>query len=341
MLSGKRSLVVLGLFVLAAASFAYISSGASAQGQGKKQKTITIPSTGHAPKLDVTADPTYVTACTGETGGASSRVRLVANATPGGVGLRYKWSAPVGTISPDNDPNATWDLTGVPPGTYRAQVDVDSGRVEDCAAFMTTTVTVVPCPPVACPSIILSCPDPTATSSTVTFTATVSGVPANITPVYNWSVSAGTIVNGQGTRTIQVETGGMAGQAIRATLDVGGFNLTCAATCTVQVPLLPLYPTKFDEFPNIKFDDEKARLDNYAIQLQSDPRSQGYIIIYPGARDRQGDAQRRTSRARDYLINTRGIDAGRIFVLTGGPRPEQTIELWLVPNGAAPPTPKP
>lgn len=341
MLSGKRSLVVFGLFLLAAASFAYISAAATAQGQGKKQKTIVIPSTGKAPTLALTAEPSYVTACAGDTGGANSQIRLLANASgTNGTGLRYMWTVPAGRIVGEG-PNTTWDLSGVPPGTYRARVDVDSGREQDCAAFTTTTVTVVPCPPPTCPSIILSCPDSAPSSGPVTFTANVSGIPANITPVYNWTVSAGTIISGQGTRTIQVDTAGLGGQAIRATLDVAGFNLTCAATCTVQVPVLPLYPNKFDEFPNIKFDDEKARLDNYAIQLQSDPRSQGYIIIYPGARDRQGDAQRRASRARDYLINTRGIDAARINVLTGGQRPEQTVELWLVPNGATPPTPQP
>ena len=33
---------------------------------------------------------------------------------------------------------------------------------------------------------------------------------------------------------------------------------------------------KFDEYGNIKFNDEKARLDNYAIQLQNEPGAQGY-----------------------------------------------------------------
>jgi hypothetical protein len=194
---------------------------------------------------------------------------------------------------------------------------------------------------VTCPSIILSCPDSAPRNGPVTFTANISGGLASIAPTYNWTVSAGTIISGQGTRTILVDTTGLGGQAIRANLEVGGYSLACSATCTVQVPVLPLYPNKFDEFPNIKFNDEKARLDNYAIQLQSEPRAQGYILVYPGPRDRPGDAQKRANRARDYLVNTRGIDGGRVFILTGGQRPAQTIELWLVPNGATPPTPAP
>jgi hypothetical protein len=345
MLSGKRSFVVLGLALLAlAASFTYISTRASAQGQGKK-KTIVIPSTGKAPTLALAAQPTYLTACAGSGSASGSQVQLHANAaSTNGAGLSYTWTIyGKGSIVSDlHGPNPVWDLSNLPPGTYQVRVDVDTGNGDQgCSAFSTTTVTVAPCPPVNCPSIILSCPDSAPVNGPVTFTANISGIPGGITPTYNWSVSGGTISSGQGTRTIQVDTTGLAGQAIRATLEVSGFPLSCSATCTVQVPVLPLYPSKFDEFPNIKFDDEKARLDNYAIQLQSDPRAQGYIIVYPSPRDRPGDSQKRADRARGYLVNTRGIDANRIFILTGGQRPAQTIELWLVPNGATPPTPTP
>ena len=68
-------------------------------------------------------------------------------------------------------------------------------------------------------------------------------------------------------------------------------------------------PRKFDEYGNIGFNDEKARLDNYAIQLQNEPGAQGYIIAYGGLREVKDQA--RADRAKNYLVNTRGIDAGR------------------------------
>jgi hypothetical protein len=95
-------------------------------------------------------------------------------------------------------------------------------------------------------------------------------------------------------------------------------------------------PTKFDEYGNIRFNDEKARLDNYAIQLQNDPTSQGTIIAFGSC---AGEAQARADRAKDYLVNTRGIDAGRIVTVDGGCREELVVELWIVPSGAAAPTP--
>jgi hypothetical protein len=91
---------------------------------------------------------------------------------------------------------------------------------------------------------------------------------------------------------------------------------------------------KFDEYGNIKFNDEKARLDNYAIQLQNQPGAQGYILAYGSC---AGEAEARAQRAKDYLVNTRGIDAGRLVTVDGGCRSDLSVELWIVPTGATPP----
>ena len=42
-------------------------------------------------------------------------------------------------------------------------------------------------------------------------------------------------------------------------------------------------PRKIDEYGNIRFNDEKARLDNFAIELQNDPTAQGYLVCYGGS----------------------------------------------------------
>src|SRR6185436_15625603 len=91
---------------------------------------------------------------------------------------------------------------------------------------------------------------------------------------------------------------------------------------------------KFDEYGNIRFNDEKARLDNYAIQLQNQPGSTATIIVYGTC---AGEGQQRGDRAKDYLVNTRGIDAGRITVIDGGCRADLTVQLWIVPAGATAP----
>src|SRR6185295_5101468 len=151
--------------------------------------------------------------------------------------------------------------------------------------------------------IQVSCPADVELNAPITFTA--SG-PGDMTVTYNWSVSAGTITSGQGTSSITVSTDNLGGQTVTATVEVGGLDPSCSrtASCTTGVRPPPKTPVKFDEYGDIKFNDEKARLDNYAIQLQNDPAAQGYILAYGSC---AGEAQARADRAKDYLVKRRRL----------------------------------
>ena len=294
------------------------------------------------PTLSLVADPTVVKICADET----SRIRLTATARSADGGpLRYRWTTNGGRLRGEGA-NPTWDLTGVQPGAYQAVVEVDNGRELDCVAFSSVSVVVTDCPPPppppppppVCPTVNVSCPEVATENASVTFTATISGGSSAIRPSYNWTVSAGRIASGQGTPSITVDTTGLAGQTIRASLDVSGYGMPCPASCAVSIPIQNK-PRKFDEFYDIARNDEKARLDNYAIQLQSEPGSQGYIIVYPAQKAGPNQAQARAKRISVYLINSRGIDASRFTITMGPAREGWLFELWIVPEGARPPTP--
>jgi len=101
---------------------------------------------------------------------------------------------------------------------------------------------------------------------------------------YNWSVSAGTISSGQGTSSITVNTDTLGGQSVTATVELSGLDPSCSrtASCTTSVRAPNPPAVKFDEYGNIKFNDEKARLDNYAIQLQKPARFAGlHVAMVP------------------------------------------------------------
>ncbi|HEX8492775.1 MAG TPA: hypothetical protein VF658_08045 [Pyrinomonadaceae bacterium] len=93
----------------------------------------------------------------------------------------------------------------------------------------------------------------------------------------------------------------------------------------------------FDQYGDITWGDETTRLDNFLIQLQNDPQSQGYIIVYAGRVARANEAQSRLDRAKDYLVNIRGIDPGRLITIDGGYKDDVTVELWVVPPDGTPP----
>ena len=303
-------------------------------------QTRTVAAANAPLTLSLIADANSVSACAD---GGAPRVKLTANAvSPGGYPIKYKWTTESGVISGEG-PVVSWNLAGLKPGYHKASLDIQSvGAEGSCQAFSSITVVVNPCPVVqpVCPAIEISCPTAITRNQPVTFTSTYTGgVPANITPVYNWSVSAGRIIEGQGTNTIKVDTSELGGQTVTATLSMGGYNLECSASCTIGIPLPPPANRKFDEFPDIQRNDEKARLDNFAIELQNDPTATAYVIVYPGKTSKRGDVQHHSSRIIEYLVHSRGIDERRIVTLVGTTRDELLVQLWVSPAGATPPKP--
>ncbi|MGH9958926.1 MAG: PKD domain-containing protein, partial [Pyrinomonadaceae bacterium] len=264
----------------------------------------------------------------------SSEVQLTADARDeDNDTLLYTWSVTGGKLSGEGR-TVTWDLSGVNPGTYTASVEVNDGNQHVVPATTTVTVGVCACKPPPCPVVSVSCPADVEQGQPITFTASLSGGDPNLSPTYNWSVSAGTISGGQGTSAITVDTTGLGNATVTATVEVGGVAPECArtASCSTQVkaPIIK-EPIKFDEYGDITFNNEKARLDNYAIQLQNDPTATAVIIAYGTC---EGQGQARADRAKNYLVNTRGIEAGRITTIDGGCRASLTVQLWIVPAGA-------
>jgi hypothetical protein len=271
-----------------------------------------------------------------------NEVQLTANATdPDNDTLLYTWSVTGGRLTGEGR-TVAWDLSGVAAGTYTATVEVDDGNQHKASGSATVTVGDCRCapPPPPCPSVSVSCPSTADPGTPVTFTASVAGG-EGLTITFNWSVSAGTITSGQGTSTITVDTTGLGGQTVTATVSLGGVDPSCTnttASCSTSITTPPPPPLKFDEYGDIRFNDEKARLDNFAIQLQNQPGSTATIIAYGSC---AGQAQARADRARDYLVNTRGIEAGRITTVDGGCKEDLNIQLWIVPSGATAPTAEP
>jgi hypothetical protein len=92
--------------------------------------------------------------------------------------------------------------------------------------------------PPGCPTTKVQCPDSVRKGEKLKFTAEVKGGDSQVTPTYNWAVSAGQIESGQGTSTIEVSTKEVdENSTVTATVDLGGFDRECgygsiAASCT-------------------------------------------------------------------------------------------------------------
>jgi hypothetical protein len=143
---------------------------------------------------------------------------------------------------------------------------------------------------------------------------------------------------------LNVDSTGLGGQRITTTLtaDDGSSDPSCAQSAQAVSIIAPIKKVaivarEFDECVNCMFDDQKARLDNLAVELQNDPSTRAYIIAYGGRMSPVGQVEKLMGRARDYIVTQRGIDASRLVIVNGGFREEDNVELWVVPSGAAAP----
>jgi hypothetical protein len=245
---------------------------------------------------------------------------------------RYIWTTDAGRIE-GNGPTATWVLDGVAPGSYRAYLETVTGTTKvDCQAFASTTV-LVECPPVPeCPKVTVICPDRVDSSAPLRFGSLVSGAVGGLPLVYTWTVNTGTIISGQGTDSITVSPTGLEGQTITATVALGFDLARCSANCAAQIPVRQTC-RKFDEYPEISRNEEKARLDNFGIELQNDPFATAYVVIHPTASGKAGEIDERRREVLDYLVNARGLDGKRIRIQVGSAAAALFIEIWLCPRG--------
>jgi hypothetical protein len=190
-----------------------------------------------------------------------------------------------------------------------------------------------------CPTVKVSCPDSVEEPGEPTYTADVSGGDPGVTPTFNWTVSAGTISSGQGTSTIKVETVGVGGQTITATVDVGGFDRGCntSSSCTISVTKKGVRAVKFGEYTTPDLSANKAQLSEWVGALQHDPAAQGYLIAYGGRTSQPEDAQKAADNATDYTMEVLKMPGERTLSGVGGYREQPTVELWIAPAGGAPP----
>lgn len=248
----------------------------------------------------------------------------------------------------DLEPGLHTVVVDLPGGQrWTREIDLPAGRIK-CVVLNYRPHPPLPKSPCPFP-VNVSAPTQVNEGEIITYTADVaySGTAALM---YRWTVkpAAARIVSGNGTPTITIDSTGLAGQDITATLTVndGSGEPSCSQVTRASTNVRPVEKTvivgrEFDTCCSCSNDDLKARLDNLAVELQNDPTTTTHIFAYGGRTSPAGQANRLLQRASDYLVTQRGIDASRIVLVNGGFREEDCVEVWIVPRGAKPPQPTP
>lgn len=239
-------------------------------------------------------------------------------------------------------------LVTLPDGQHwRREIDLPAGRIK-CVSI--TYRENAPVAASLCPfPVELSAPSQVSEGEVITYAASVD-YKGTAGLVYTWTVNPvnARILSGAGTPTITVDSTGLAGQRITAMLvvdDASGSPLcrqaVQASTFTPRTEKRDIVGSEFDTCCNCTYDDQKARLDNLAVELQNDPSTTAYLIAYARRTSRAGESARLLARARNYLVTYRGVDSSRITVVDGGFREGNCVEVWVLPRGAAPPQARP
>jgi hypothetical protein len=173
----------------------------------------------------------------------------------------------------------------------------------------------------------------------IEITAQVPATVATSRLTFKWRISIGTITSGDNTSSITIDTADLGGQRLTVSVEVTGATTTCTNTGEISVDVLPPPPTieKFDEYGDIKFEDEKARLDNLAIAItRADKSYFANLFAYAGRRTYRNEASERLARAKNYLVKVRGIDPNRIITTDLGHDDEFRMVLQILPGGMSP-----
>ncbi len=156
---------------------------------------------------------------------------------------------------------------------------------------------------------------------------------------FQWKVSAGEIVSGQGTNKITVDLKNVNDKRITAFAEASGLPFPCAkvgySTLDVDVKIYP-----FATASRYNSSELSAYLDAFMSELNNNPTTNGQITIYAsrsgGVKEmnRAIESVKRAFRFRKYDLN-------RVNIVKGGYREYDTIDLWILPAGVEAPAPTP
>ena len=140
-------------------------------------------------------------------------------------------------------------------------------------------------PAARCPSILVTGPEHvTRLGDTMTFA--VNSQLENVqTTGFNWTVSAGTITRGQGTREIEVlaprDIDGQIAIVITATVEVVGLPRVCSNKASVVAPVSSgFHPPLIDEFGKLPRNDIRGRLDVFFQEFLNNRKQVGFVVLH-------------------------------------------------------------
>ncbi len=195
------------------------------------------------------------------------------------------------------------------------------GEIKPCPAIQTASPTTVTMP-----------------GETITFSVKVGTESENSKLKYDWIVSAGTIIEGQGTSIIKVATTPeMSGETVTSKVKIEGLPENCSNEASESAGLESICSccgVAFEDYGKTPAEEEKARLDNMFTFLLSNPEAIAYFRIVIERDETTEQTKKRIKKIVDHT-NFRKFDEKRlVFAIdkSGTYGDEQRTLIHLIPK---------
>jgi len=191
-----------------------------------------------------------------------------------------------------------------------------------------------------CPTISVMGPAGIPSSDeAIVFTVSLSKEADKFNPKYNWTISGGEIIEGQGTQVISVSAPKFfTGESLRATVELANLPKECGTVTASETAFMAICYShrQVDEFSMPASRIDKARLENLVVELENNPSANGYIIEKFAKKTSEKVVREKIQKITEYLVKERQIEKERIVILTAMSN-ENLTQYFIVPPGASPP----
>lgn len=153
---------------------------------------------------------------------------------------------------------------------------------------------------------------------------------------FDWTISQGEIIAGQGTAEIMVATKReMEGSNLKASVSVIGLDRNCDSEFSetaVIGSVIGCGRPAYEYGKKLSIWDEFGRLDNFFVTLQNSIGSRGYILFAIEKSESKSEVKTRISQLLDHF-DFRKFDRSLVLFDVCYETTNQT-SLWIVPDGA-------